>query len=367
VTRREVNPRYETCPYRDAPPTNLWAEAVANVADDRINPHLPPRTRLTPDARVATAGSCFAQHISRALVRAGFRFLTVETAPDWFTEDDRSRYGYEVFSARYGNIYTALQLVQLLDRAFGAFDPHDTVWQAPDGRWYDLLRPRIQPRGFASRAELCTDLGHHLAAVRRLFESLDVFVFTLGLTEAWRARADGTVFPTCPGCGCGEFDPKRYYFQNFTAAEVTAHLDEFLTRLRAVNPSGRVIFTVSPVPLAATHTDRHVLQATVYSKSVLRVAAEETVRRWPNADYFASFEIITATFRTHEYYGPNRRDVSQAGVDRAVAVFFEQFVEGTPAAVPPVSDQGSHGRPPAAEVVCDEAAVFEAMAERRAA
>ena len=31
------------------------------------------------------------------------------------------------------------------------------------------------------------------------FRDLDVFVFTLGLTEAWVAKADGAVFPLAPG------------------------------------------------------------------------------------------------------------------------------------------------------------------------
>ncbi|HEX4609504.1 MAG TPA: GSCFA domain-containing protein [Urbifossiella sp.] len=373
MTARADDVRYATCPYRDAPPSARWAGAVAGVPADRIDPRTAAPFRIAPGDRVATAGSCFAQHISRALVEKGFSYHVVEPAPAWLPAADRTRYNFEVFSARSGNVYTALQLLQLFETGFGGRGAADAVWRSPGGRWFDLLRPRVQPDGFASRDELVTDRAHHLRAVRRMFETLDVFVFTLGLTEAWLSRADGTVYPIAPGCGAGEFAADRYAFHNFTAAEVTAHLTAFLTRLRGVNASARVVLTVSPVPLAATAEPRHVLQATTYSKAVLRVAAEEVVRVWPNAAYFPAYEIITGTFRTHEYYAADRRTVTPAGVGRVMDVFFEYFtagVGGGPGAVvgPTRTDPGgslptnAHG-----EVVCDEAAVLEALARRPAA
>jgi hypothetical protein len=36
--------------------------------------------------------------------------------------------GHGVFTARYGNIYTSQQLLQLLRRAFGRFTPKEDVW-----------------------------------------------------------------------------------------------------------------------------------------------------------------------------------------------------------------------------------------------
>jgi len=195
------DPRYATCPYRDLPAENRWADGVAAVAPDRLNPHTPAPFRIDPGARIATAGSCFAQHISRALAGRGFTYQVVEPAPPWLPDADRVRYNFAVFSARYGNVYTALQLFQLFETCYGRREPADAVWRAPDGRWFDLLRPRIQPDGFACRDELLTDRMHHRRAVRRMFETLDVFVFTLGLTEAWVSRTDGTSTPSRRGAG----------------------------------------------------------------------------------------------------------------------------------------------------------------------
>jgi hypothetical protein len=83
---------------------------------------------------VVTAGSCFAQHISRALREQGFGFLVTEAfAPHPGVADEN----YGVFSARFGNIYTARQLVQLFDRAYGAFQPRADHWQGHGGAIID--------------------------------------------------------------------------------------------------------------------------------------------------------------------------------------------------------------------------------------
>lgn len=58
----------------------------------------------------------------------------------------------------------------------------------------DPLRPQIRLAGFGSVEEPLTDRKVHLAAVRRMFEECDVFIFTLGLTEAWRSTTNNAVF-----------------------------------------------------------------------------------------------------------------------------------------------------------------------------
>src|SRR5205085_5408644 len=135
-------------------------------------------------------------------------------------------------------------------------------------------------------AEVQAGRRTHLANVRRMFETLDVFVFTLGLTEGWRSKVDGAVFPLAPGVAAGEMDADVYEFVNFSAQDVSGDLDTFRKKLQSVNPSAKIILTVSPIPLIATYEDQHVLVATTYSKSVLRVAADEAARDRSDVMYF---------------------------------------------------------------------------------
>jgi hypothetical protein len=272
---------------------------------------------------VATAGSCFAQHIARHLRESGYNYYVEETGHPLVKASLLRASNYGVFSARYGNVYTARQLLQLLERAYGIFEPDETVWKSPDGRFCDPFRPEIQPGDFVSEAEMFADREQHLAAVRAMFEGLDVLVFTLGLTECWRSKSDGAVFPLCPGVAGGHFDENRYEFYNQRVQDVHADLNAFLLRLAQVNPRASVVLTVSPVPLVATaQPGAHVLSATTYSKSVLRVAADMVCNEHPNVHYFPSYEIISNAYNRGAYYGENLRDVVEDGVSHVMRVFF---------------------------------------------
>lgn len=324
-------------PYDGLPGRAVWKRAVTDVAAGEIDPQVAPPFTFDRAAKVASAGSCFAQRIAEALRENGYNYFDAEPGPGTLDSEERRRRGYGDYSARFGNVYTTVQLLQLFERAFGRFAPVDEVWERHAGGFVDALRPRVEPGGFASRAALLADRELHLAAVRRMFAEADVFVFTLGLTEAWLSRADGTAYPAPPGRSFGRFDAAAYAFENLGVAANVDALGRFVTGLRAVNPAANVILTVSPVPLVATATDEHVLAATTYSKSVLRVAADEIARAFERVAYFASYEIVMNTFNQANYFEADRRSIAPAGVDHVMRSFFRHFAcsgEPAPAEVP---------------------------------
>lgn len=340
-----------TNPYSNLADHGFWRRSVSDVEAHRFDPVVNPRFAISSDTRVATAGSCFAQHISRSLAASGCNYFVSE-AGDALPETERTRRNFGVFSARYGNIYSTMQLNQLFDEAFGARRPDDHAWRRPDGRWVDPFRQQVEPAGFADPAEVAADRTNHLAAVRRMFEQCDLFVFTLGLTECWRALSDGSVYSSAPGVIAGDFDPARHTFDNLDVAICYAELAAFLTKLRACNADVRVLLTISPVPLIATAEDRSVVVATAYSKAVLRVVADMAWRAFDWVDYFPSYEIITGSQAHGRYYEDDAREVNRLGVAHAMRCFLANYLEGgtrdAPDAWPvPVSAGVS-------QVICDE-------------
>lgn len=317
-------------PYKSLPDKSFWRRSVAAPAPRKVDPVGVFELRLSPETRVATAGSCFAQHIARHLRKYGFNYYVTEPGHPILPKAVRDRHNYGVFSARYGNIYTARQLLQLYRRAYDKFSPAEDAWTDPEGCVRDPYRPTVQPHGFVSVAEMHADRAQHLAAVRTMFETLDVFVFTLGLTECWVSRADGAVFPLCPGVEGGEYDPARHEFHNQEADEVVADLSEFIDALKTVNAKAEVVLTVSPVPLMATaEPGAHVLSATTYSKSVLRVAAETVRRRYGHVHYFPSYEIIAGSFNRGGYFARDLRSVTEEGVTHVMRIFLNHVTGGT--------------------------------------
>lgn len=307
-------------PYSDLPPSAFW-KLCREDAEFRIEEIHLPKARIAPGEKVVTAGSCFAQNISRYLERSTLTLAQAEPAPKGMAEAVARRFGYGLYSARYGNIYTARQLRQLIEDAETARQHEGAVWER-DKRFFDALRPGVEPEGLGSPEEVVAHRAEHLQAVAGLLAEADVLIFTLGLTETWEDARTGLVFPTAPGVIAGTFDPERHRFLNQTHAEVMADLEAALARLRARRPALRVILTVSPVPLTATASGQHVLTATTWSKAVLRAVAGELAERHEWVDYFPSYELVAGLPFGAASYEANLRSVSAAAVERVMQVFF---------------------------------------------
>jgi hypothetical protein len=281
-----------------------------------------------------SAGSCFASNVRRYLEAAGLTYTSAELPHPAWPEDVEAPY-YEAFSARYGNVYTARQMRQLIERAVGSFTPREDHWLV-DGSYVDPFRPGLQNRA-SSLAEHRAVTRQHLDAVRSALSTSTVLIFTLGLTEAWISADDGAVFPVCPGTVAGVFDPERHRFHNFTADEVTVDLVRMIELARAVNPRLKVILTVSPVPLVATATDQHVLVATTYSKSVLRVAADHASRLVQDVSYFPAYELVTGPQAAGTAFEPDLRTVREEVIAMVMSAFFDAYFD-EPAGAPSVEE-----------------------------
>jgi len=343
-------------PYSGLSESCFWRKSVAAVTPDSLDPVVAPLQGIGREDRVATAGSCFAQHIAKRLSTEGFNYYFPEDGSA-LQEEERKERHYGVFSCRYGNLYTTRQLVQLFDRSMGRFTPKEGAWQRPDGRYVDPFRPQIEPAGFESEADMLSSRSEHLACVKELFSKLDILVFTLGLTESWESLEDGAVFPLAPGVAGGAMVPSRHRFRNLTAKEVADDLELFLLKLQGVNPKARVILTVSPVPLIATYENRHVLVSNTHSKSVLRTVAGEMVSRYSNCDYFPSYEIITGQHVGNGYLEEDLRSVRPEGVDHVMWVFLKHYAGKAATASKTSSKRESEQRSAIErinDIICDE-------------
>ncbi|MFI6684902.1 GSCFA domain-containing protein [Streptomyces sp. NPDC050485] len=337
-------------PYQSLPARSFWRTAVAEPDMLDIDGLWTPKFSIGQDDVVLTAGSCFAQHIGRALVERGMNWREAEPAPPGLTEAERQARHYGTFSFRTGNIYTAALLRQWLAWAYDESAPPEEVWHE-DGRYVDPYRPGVEPEGHASAEAVRAARRATLAAIRTAVAGASCLVFTLGLTEAWRDRTHGTVHPVCPGTVRGTFDADRHVFHNHTFAEVHRDLSAAIELARAANPDLRVLLTVSPVPLTATATGRHALTATTYSKSVLRAVAGQLAEEHAQVDYFPAYEIVTGFPFKAAFFEPNLRSVTPHGVAFVMGRFFDALADR-----PAEPEPAGRARPRAGEDLwCDDA------------
>ena len=345
-------------PYAALPDRQFWRRFVSDCPWGNINLNDRPKFQLGREDRVATAGSCFAQHISRYLKKHGIPSYIAEPPHPLMSQYGGDTASYELFSARYGNIYTARQLWELFEQAFGHREMIEDFAQE-DGRWFDLLRPSVQKHGYVSLEEARADRAYHLLRVRELFKNASVFIFTLGLTESWYNAQLLHTYPVCPGTVRGCYDPDLHRFQNVSCGEVVDDLEQLINALSVVNPSLKIILTVSPVPLVATFTNQNVLVASSYSKAVLRAAAGEIERQHSNVAYFPSFEIISSPASFGQYLASDLREVTERGVSHVMDCFLDTFfnlsaVPVNPGASFEHAERSSSHDEPSALVECDE-------------
>lgn len=288
----------------------FWSRSVAKKFDAVKLAHQ-ERPYFTAQDRIMSAGSCFAANIIPHITEAGFNYIYTERRSSLFRVPAENL-SYDKFSASYGNIYTTRQLNQLIQQCMGTWFPTEDVWEK-NGQFIDPYRPGLRYSA-RSREEFYLLKRRHLERVKEAFSKATVFVFTLGLTEAWVSNTDGAVFPACPGTVAGDFDKDRHSFKNFSVSEIVADMSEFIKTVRALNPELRIILTVSPVPLVATASGNHVLSATTYSKSALRVAVQDIIQSHDNVTYFPAYEIITGPQAPYSAFEPDRRNVSQEAI-----------------------------------------------------
>ncbi len=303
-------------PYSALGKEQFWKTAVATRPEEEIHPRAARRFALRRTDRLATAGSCFAQNVAKYL-RAADAVEVMESEP--LSPED------PVFSGRYGNIYTARQLLQLFEEVqAGTPDPDCAAMRRSDGRYVDLFRPYMAPRGFESADAVRAARARHLQAIAPVFARSDVFVFTLGLTEGWENPETGRVYPICPGVYAE--DTPAYRFHNFTYEDVLEDMQRFVTALTALNPGIRILLTVSPVPLTASYGEDDVLSATMLSKSILRAVCGALTARHDNAFYFPSYEMIANPFTAQSAYADNLREVRPEAISRVMARFEADYI-----------------------------------------
>lgn len=332
-----------TVPYRTLPTEAFWRPAVADRHPLDIDRVWTPKAPFDRSTMIATAGSCFAQRLGQALRAAGARWLDAEPAPETMPADARRAHNYGVFSFRTGNVYTARQLLQWLRWAEGTSVP-DELWRMGNG-WVDPFRPSLEPAPHSEPGEVRTARASSLRAIASGLRRTDLFIFTLGLTEAWRNRDSGVEYPSCPGVIAGEFDPDVHAFHNAAFAEIARDLEACLVVLHGFNTAMRMILTVSPVPITATASGDHVLVASTHTKSTLRAVAGDLQKRHAAVDYFPSYELTASHPFRGMFYDPNVRTVSAAGV-RHVMAHFLRAMGGADAGRPEAMGRAEDDREP---------------------
>lgn len=217
---------------------------------------------IEPRERMLFVGSCFADNIGRRFVEDKFR-ATVNP---------------------YGVMYNPASIMHTVKRWTG-----------------ELVAAQSEASDSGSDVRQATDEAPHTA------------VFTLGTNHVYILNETGEIVDNC------RKRPQRLFTEReLSVDECADYLREAVTMLRQINPSVRIIITVSPIRYA-----KYGFHGSQLSKATLLLAADKLTKEMDNVVYFPAYEIVNDELRDYRFY---REDMLHP-TDQAVEYIWQRFGE----------------------------------------
>ena len=144
-------------------------------------------------------------------------------------------------------------------------------------------------------------------------EAPQTAVFTLGTNHVYVLNETGEIVDNC------RKRPQRLFTEReLSVDECADYLREAVAMLRQINPSVRIIITVSPIRYA-----KYGFHGSQLSKATLLLAADKLTKEMDNVVYFPAYEIVNDELRDYRFY---REDMLHP-TDQAVEYIWQRFGE----------------------------------------
>ena len=266
---------------------------------DSLFQNTEPQQKFSPSSKVATLGSCFAVNISKSLNECGINSSAFPIA--------------EMFNNPWVNdLLLNAQLVKNTDGQFyfPAVDPFTSMISQ-----YDELMLKTNRPSYANT------IGSFLESAA----NSNIIIYTLGTSFVSIVKKEGFRVPFVEG------NPLLYEHQLLSVEEITNCLSNIYTRLKNLNPSACVVFTLSPIPCEGViGSSLSSIEFNSISKSLGRVGLYEFLKsnNSPNCYYFPSYEIITSlapAVSNSPFTWTDPRHPPEELIDLVMRIFHERY------------------------------------------
>ena len=133
-----------------------------------------------------------------------------------------------------------------------------------------------------------TQLRHSVQSLR----NTDVLFITFGTAYVYRSKEKNMVVGNCHKLPSSHFDRYR-----LSVDDIVKEWDDLIQRLREINPSLQILFTISPIRHLRNGAHDNQL-----SKSTLLLAIDELAQSNQGIHYFPSYEIVLDELRDYRFY-----------------------------------------------------------------
>ena len=235
--------------------------------------------RIVPSTRFLLVGSCFATHIGGQLQRSG---LQVEVNP---------------FGVVYNPESIALALEAMLDERL----PDGCFFEGRDNLWHSWLH--ASEFSAPDEATCRKRVGERFTEACEKLRQADMICFTFGTNRVYEhaGRVVGN---------CHKEPASQFVERSLTIQEIVGRWRTLLERIRTVNPTAEIIFTVSPYRYA-----KYGMVENQRAKATLLLAIEELTREMERVHYFPAYEILLDELRDYRFYASDMLHPSEVAVN----------------------------------------------------
>lgn len=178
----------------------------------------------------------------------------------------------------------------------------------------DKFRATVNPYGVMyNPASIMHTVKRWTGELGTTYEAPQTAVFTLGTNHVYILNETGEIVDNC------RKRPQRLFTEReLSVDECADYLRDAVTMLRQINPSVRIIITVSPIRYA-----KYGFHGSQLSKATLLLAADKLTKEMDNVVYFPAYEIVNDELRDYRFY---REDMLHP-TDQAVEYIWQRFGE----------------------------------------
>ena len=253
----------------------------------------PSDFKISHACKIAMHGSCFAENMASKFLNAGF---SIDLNP-------------------FGIAYNPLSLSQNLNRLLDN-EPYVADELFKDNEMYHSFSHHSRFSG-TDPNEVLSKINSRMEQSSAFLRTANLLVITFGTAFVYRLQSTGSVVSNCH-----KLPAKLFTYKRLTIEAIVQEWSGLIVRLQTLYPSLRTLFTVSPIRHWKDGAHENQL-----SKSILLLAVEELLRKYPQCFYFPAYEIMMDDLRDYRFYADDMLHPSSQAIDYVWEKFTEAWFD----------------------------------------
>jgi hypothetical protein len=290
------------------------------------------------NSKICSLGSCFADRITYELAKKKIDIGEINLA-----ESDKNN---KHLTFPWGSFFNPLNFIQIINHILEIkkidFNEETFIKVPVDlkGNNFDTSTQQKMDEKFKLmnlHAKIKHNYSDYQNSQKKVSENLnklkvcllgcDTVIITLGLIETWIDKKSDVAWHSFHGNALEKKSiGDKAYFKQLTYEEVSDCIKQLVDTIVG-SLKKKIIFTISPVPMAFTFTNKDVILANRYSKSLLRTSIEKYIDN-ENTFYFPSFEVVVDSIGIENSFKDDKVHVRDPIFDNYIGpLFFKSFFE----------------------------------------